>query len=227
MIQAVGDDHQRGYAIYEGVFTAEEMSALNSALAECDLPRSRAGSRHILSVPPIRALATDTRLVELATHWLGHPALPFKATLFDKSPSANWLVAWHQDTALPVEEQVETSGWGSWSHKQGVLYAHAPASALEQVIALRVHLDDSTTANGPLRVLAGSHVHGVLDDASVSVKAARAEVEECVAVKGSVVAMRPLLIHASSKATNDAPRRVLHIEYAASMEFGGLRLRIA
>jgi hypothetical protein len=28
--------------------------------------------------------------------------------------------------------------------------------------------------------------------------------------------MRPLLIHASSKSHSDRPRRVLHIEYAAS-----------
>ena len=30
------------------------------------------------------------------------PAQPFRATLFDKSASANWLVVWHQDTALPM-----------------------------------------------------------------------------------------------------------------------------
>jgi hypothetical protein len=35
--------------------------------------------------------------------------------------------------------------------------------------------------------------------------------------EGGVIAMRPLLIHASSKIVNDLPRRVLHIEYAQSM----------
>ena len=25
-------------------------------------------------------------------------AMPFRATLFDKSPMSNWLVAWHQDS---------------------------------------------------------------------------------------------------------------------------------
>ena len=33
------------------------------------------------------------------------PAQPFRATLFDKSASANWLVVWHQDTALPMRAQ--------------------------------------------------------------------------------------------------------------------------
>jgi hypothetical protein len=51
---------------------------------------------------------------------------------------------------------------GSVVPQGGVLHAIAPASALGQVIALRVHLDDSTAENGPLRVLPGTRVHGVL-----------------------------------------------------------------
>jgi hypothetical protein len=40
--------------------------------------------------------------------------------------------------------------------------------------------------------------------------------------------MRPLLIHASSKAETDAPRRVLHIEYAHSLDLKpGIRLAVA
>ena len=40
--------------------------------------------------------------------------------------------------------------------------------------------------------------------------------------------MRPLLIHASSKARSEAPRRVLHIEYAATFQLGpGLELAVA
>jgi hypothetical protein len=42
------------------------------------------------------------------------------------------------------------------------------------------------------------------------------------------VAMRPLVIHASSKSLVDAPRRVLHIEYAATSMFpDGHKLAIA
>ena len=49
-----------------------------------------------------------------------------------------------------------------------------------------------------------------------------------LAARGGVVAMRPLVIHASSKSRSQAQRRVLHIEYAAVKEFpGGLRLALA
>jgi len=49
-------------------------------------------------------------LLELARAILGRDAFPFRATLFDKSPTANWLVVWHQDTALPLRQHRETPG---------------------------------------------------------------------------------------------------------------------
>jgi hypothetical protein len=45
---------------------------------------------------------------------------------------------------------------------------------------------------------------------------------------GGVVVMRPLIIHASSKSSAHQPRRVLHLEYAASMEIApGMYLDVA
>jgi hypothetical protein len=78
-------------------------------------------------VPAVRELAADPRLIEIASQFVGPTAAPFRATLFDKSPTANWLVVWHQDTALPLRERITGPGWGPWSTKAGVLYAHAPA----------------------------------------------------------------------------------------------------
>lgn len=120
-----------------------------------------------MSDPAVASFADDPRLLALARDWLGPAALPYRATLFDKSPTANWLVVWHQDTALPLTARVDVPGWGPWSTKAGVLYAHAPASALEGVVALRIHLDDSSRDNGPLRVLPGTHTRGVLSDAAI------------------------------------------------------------
>jgi ectoine hydroxylase-related dioxygenase (phytanoyl-CoA dioxygenase family) len=169
--------------------------------------------------PGIRMIAQEERLLGMARAVLGNTAFPFRATLFVKSPDSNWLIAWHQDTALPLMEQREVPGWGPWSVKEGVTYAHAPASALNQVLALRLHLDDCDHANGPLRVLPGTHDMGVLSDDQVSRLGAERGAIECVVGKGGVVAMRPLIVHASSKSQSNEPRRVLHIEYAARMRF--------
>ena len=174
------------------------------------------------------ALARDERLLDIAREVVGDKALPFRATLFDKSRQGNWLVVWHQDTALPLLERREAAGWGPWSKKDGVVYAHAPATALAQVLALRVHLDDSNPDNGPLRVLPGTHNQGVLTDDAIQELASKVAPVACVADRGGVVAMRPLIVHASSKSKSEIPRRVLHIEYAACQKFDvGLELVLA
>jgi ectoine hydroxylase-related dioxygenase (phytanoyl-CoA dioxygenase family) len=112
--------------------------------------------------------------------------------------------------------------------KDGIVYAHAPSSALCQVVALRVHLDDCNAHNGPLRVLPRTHSQGVLSDEAIEQLARKIEPVNCIVPQGGVLAMRPLLIHASSKSQSEAPRRVLHIEYVASREIGtNLELAIA
>lgn len=217
-----------GFAIFSNVIRADELEELLATLASKTTSRSRAGIRHLMRNEHVCLLAHDRRLVTIAESELGREAFPFRATLFDKSSDANWLVAWHQDTALPLRAKNEAVGWGPWSIKDGIHYAHAPASALEQVLALRVHLDDSTTENGPLRILAGTHIRGVLSDDDVAQLVSNSNPIECTVSRGGVVAMRPLILHASSKSESFAPRRVLHIEYAApALVESGVQLAIA
>jgi ectoine hydroxylase-related dioxygenase (phytanoyl-CoA dioxygenase family) len=205
-----------GFAILPPVLSGDEVKRLLADMNESTLHRSRAGIRHALKHPAVADIANDGRILNIAKEILGADTLPFHATLFDKSPAANWLVMWHQDRALPIRERREVAGWGPWSVKEGVTYAHAPASALANVLALRVHLDHSTETNGPLRVLPGTHAMGILDDQAIHKLAEDIAPVECLVERGGVLAMRPLILHSSSKSTGTEPRRVLHIEYAAS-----------
>ena len=215
----------RGFEILPDVLTGADVSRLQGARFST---RSRAGARHLMAEPLIADLASDPRLLTIAANALGATPTPYRATLFDKSPSANWLVVWHQDTALPIRTRRDAAGWGPWSVKAGITYAHAPAQALESIVALRVHLDESAEDNGPLRVLPGSHRRGVLSEADIRQLAEITEPRECTVGRGGVIVMRPLLVHASSKSRSRRPRRVLHIEYAARPDVGdGLELAIA
>jgi ectoine hydroxylase-related dioxygenase (phytanoyl-CoA dioxygenase family) len=180
-----------------------------------------------MTAPAIAELARARCLLDLARMWVGPNAVPFRATLFEKSAGTNWLIPWHQDTALPLRSRFDAPGWGPWSEKAEVAYAHAPAWALERVVALRVHLDASGADNGPLRVLPGSHSAGVLTDDQVAAYVKEHEPRECLVERGGVLAMRPLLIHASSKARGDQPRRVLHIEYVDDLDLAaGIELAV-
>lgn len=206
---------QAGFAIVPGFLAPEIVDRFLREVHDLSPARSRAGIRHALRLAPVAALAQQREMIGLARSVLGEHAFPFRATIFDKSPESNWLVVWHQDTALPLKSRKELSGWGPWSVKDGIAYAHAPESALTQIVALRLSLDDSTVGNGPLRVLPRTHKLGLLDDDKIHEIASRTKAVECVASKGGVVMMRPLLIHGSSKSISDLPRRVLHIEYAS------------
>lgn len=180
-----------------------------------------------MRVPQVARLARLESLLGIARRWVGAGAVPFRATLFDKSGLRTWLVAWHQDAVLPLAARSESAEWGPWTMKQGVLHARAPAWALERVVALRIHLDDSGVDNGPLKVISGSHARGVLSPEEIRGLIREAAPETCLVRVGGVLAMRPLLVHASSKSTSRRPRRVIHIEYASSMDLApGIRLAL-
>jgi phytanoyl-CoA dioxygenase PhyH len=166
-LPAIGKRADDGYGITEAVIGRTEILNLLRALESSSLKRSLAGARHLMSESVVSDVANDVRLLTVARTFLGTNPIPYRATLFDKSSAQNWLVPWHQDTALPLCERRDIPGWGPWSVKAGVTYAHAPASMLSRIVALRLHFDDSRDDNGPLRVLPGTHVLGVLSDAEI------------------------------------------------------------
>lgn len=215
-----------GFHVFESVLSPRECDRLANELSAPS--PGRAGSRNLMSHPAVSSLAGDYRLLRLARHLLGADAVPFRATLFDKSTAANWHVLWHQDRALPLVNEVAGNEWGPWSTKCGVRYALAPRWALERVVALRIHLDASTEVNGPLRVIPGSHQLGVMTAAEISNIVNATACVPCLVGCGGVLAMRPLLLHSSSKITVEQRRRVLHIEYADRLDFGnGAHLCVA
>ncbi|HSQ24360.1 MAG TPA: phytanoyl-CoA dioxygenase family protein, partial [Pyrinomonadaceae bacterium] len=156
-------------------------------------------------------LAFDSRLLQLAADALGTTAAPFRATLFEKSGTVNWHVLWHQDRVLPLSRRFESGEWGPWTTKAGVLYALAPAWALKRVVALRIHLDASTSDNGPLEVFPDSHKAGILSEPEIRRMLSTRTPQTCLIGRGGILAMRPLLLHSSTKAHCDEPRRVIHI----------------
>jgi hypothetical protein len=112
---------KQGFAIVPEVLSRSEIARLDESFSRDPLPRSRAGMRHALRHPSVLAIARDPRLRAIAQEVLRCDPFPFRATLFDKSSVSNWLVVWHQDTALPLRERHEIPEWGPWSVKDGII----------------------------------------------------------------------------------------------------------
>lgn len=218
---------EQGFAIFPDVLSSQEIAGLVNESAFLPSGKGKAGVRHLLSHPSISAFAHHPPILATAKRLLGCDPIPFSATLFNKSADANWLIPWHQDTALPLREKRAMPGWVSWSVKEAVIYAHAPAEVLSQIVAIRIHLDDSNATNGALRVLPGTHNMGVLTDDEIHQCSTQIPDVTCTVASGGILAMRPLLVHSSSKAHLDVSRRVLHIQYSASTNFNEARLAVA
>lgn len=177
--------------------------------------------RNLLQVEAVRELCHSLQMRRLVEPVLGSDCFAVRGILFDKTPGANWKVPYHQDLSIAVRERIEVEGFGPWSQKASVTHVQPPVTVLEQMLSIRLHLDDCGEENGPLRVLPGSHRSGRLDAVSIQNLKNQAAPVKCLAQRGGVLLMRPLLLHASSSSQSLHPRRVVHLEWAASDLPGG------
>jgi hypothetical protein len=212
-----------GFAIVPAVFNAGEVERLTvdlgCALAEDEdgsSMRSRAGTvvaaRNVLELFPAAASVwRRSPLVELLSAVLGKDAGLVRVLFFDKPPDRTWSLAWHKDLTIAVRDnKLPSHTLTRPTTKAGVPHVEAARELLEQMLTLRIHLDDVTDENGPLRVVPGSHRTGketVASDREPAVIRARA---------GTVLAMRPLVSHSSGASLPGCVRhrRILHLEFA-------------
>ena len=209
-----------GYAMLPSKLPSRHLDVLTSAMeqlgATVDLG-ARGGVRDAFRLlPAVRRTAVSQPMWNLAEAVLGPGCAAVRAIVFDKTPGANWKVSWHQDLTIAVRERHEVPGFGPWSIKAGIVHVQPPVNILEQMLTLRLHLDSCGPSNGPVHVLPGSHRAGRLSGDGIDAWRTRAEAHVCVAERGEILAMRPLLLHASSPSTSPEHRRVIHIEYAAA-----------
>jgi hypothetical protein len=144
-----------------------------------------------------------------------------RGLLFNKVAEANWAVPWHQDLTIAVCERRDVPGFGPWSVKDGVVHVQPPDEVIACMMAVRIHLDDTDAENGALRVIPGSHNEGRLSAEAIGKWTRTRDAVTIEAPAGSVLLMRPHLLHASLAAKSPGQRRVIHLEYAAGeLPFG-------
>jgi hypothetical protein len=191
------------------MFDAGAMQVVEAALAETSHP----GARQMLQLAWCAALGERIRLQLVAAGLIAPDDVAVQCTCFEKSRDHNWLVAPHQDLSIPVAARVDHAALTGWSEKDGMLFVQPPLSVLERLVALRLHIDACGVDDGALKVVPGSHTRGRLQEADKA--QLRADLGEvlCPVDAGSGMALRPLLVHASSKATGHSRRRVLHFVF--------------
>ena len=209
-----------GFLIVDPLLSSEQVSAAEAALEA--LRVDSAGTRNLLGQPWCRNLVDWLREQPVLSGLLPPETVAVQCTLFEKSSERNWLVPPHQDLSIPVRQKVEGPDLSGWSEKEGVLYVQPPVEVLEQLVAVRIHIDECGPEHGPLRVVPGSHRRGRIAEKDISAVRQELGERECVVGRGGALILRPLLVHASSKATAPNRRRVLHFLFGPAALPSGL-----
>jgi hypothetical protein len=207
-----------GYAVVPYILTADECAGFASQVYLADA--ASGGTRCLLAQPWCAQLAARLRAHPALAEYIGAQRVAVQCTYFEKSAGRNWLVPVHQDLSIPVAGRVAEPALRGWSEKEGVTFVRAPLDVLQQLVAVRVHLDDCAEEDGPLRLVPGSHQRGMIsDDDAIALRKTGLKTV-CVAA-GAVLVLRPLLLHASSKGSGNGRRRVLHFVFGSrELPFG-------
>lgn len=198
-----------GWALVSTSVTPESLHELKEAI----FLEGSAGKRCLLDQAAVRGIALDLKHELIASGILPPSSVAIQAIAFDKTPGMNWKVAWHQDLMFPFARAVTAAGYELPSRKGEVDFARPPLSVLEDLLAVRLHLDDCDETNGPLRVCPGTHTRGFIPSGDCSQLVTKEGEHTCLAKEGEALLMRPLLLHASSQAIHPKHRRVLHLVY--------------
>lgn len=210
---------RNGYEILPALYTQDEVNQiLRSINTYADANQSSTDKtnlyaiRHVFQkIPNLKEAVFGPALTHVLNKLDGDNLFLIRAVYFDKPAESNWFVPFHQDLTIGVTHKAEVEGYKNWTFKQGCHYAQPPLRILENTITVRIHLDNTNASNGALHVVSGSHDEGVLDKTERDKRLSQSK--RCPVEKGGIMLMKPLLLHASKRATTSRQRRVLHLEF--------------
>lgn len=203
-----------GYSIRRAVVGEDQLTLFRE---EADRVAGEAGSSCVRHLRRRSELFDELAHSESIMSLLPPEMIAVRSILFDKNEKENWSVVWHQDLTIAVTSRIEVNGYGPWSMKDGFPHVQPTRRLLENMVTIRLHLDDTPSLNGALRVIPESHLLGKIPTIGVA-KHASAPETICECLAGDVLLMKPLILHASRRSESSSSqtqrRRVIHIEYA-------------
>jgi hypothetical protein len=223
----LADVERDGFTILPGVIAPAQVDSIVADLGRVlaartpqTMVQSDQGSvyaaRNLLTLwPPVAGVWRQSPLPEILATILGPDFGLVRVLFFDKPPDRTWSLPWHKDLIIAVQNnRLPSPRFGKPTTKAGVPHIEAPREVLDRMLTARIHLDDVTEENGPLKVLPGSHWAGKSMDCPENLPGS------ILVNRGDVLLIRPLVAHASGRSYPDTPRhrRILHLEFAADRE---------
>ena len=212
-----------GYCLVPSVFDQSTVEALREKIESANRTdiesalKSRGtvfAARNLIdSIPDLLASVDSPALRELLTQTLGADFGLVRALYFDKPSDRSWNLPLHKDLTIAVKDNsLPTTHFSKPTRKAGVDHVEASQTVLENMLTLRIHLDQVTESNGPLEVVPGSHQSGKQNEATPNDRV------KILCDAGDVLAMRPMLSHGSGHTDPEGNlrRRILHLEFCGT-----------
>ncbi len=207
---------EHGIEIEKQFVSTDIIDVIKQEVETSEISQSKHGIRNAeKKFLSINSLVQSSQFINKAKFILNDQPEIVRVIFFDKTPTKNWLVTWHQDKTIAVNSKAEISGWGSWSIKDGIHHVQPDINTLNKMITFRVHLDDANEQNGCLKVIPKTNNLGILSQQKINEITQQQTAFSCEVQAGDVVLMKPHILHSSSKSTNPNHRRVVHIEYSS------------
>jgi ectoine hydroxylase-related dioxygenase (phytanoyl-CoA dioxygenase family) len=201
-----------GYSIHRAVASEDQLALFRE---EAERVTGAAGTSCVRHLRRRSGLFDELAHSGALLSLLPPEMIPVRSILFDKNEKENWSVAWHQDVTIAVTSRVEVDGYSPWSMKDSLPHVQPPSELLDNMVTIRLHLDDTPAENGALRVIPKSHLLGKIPTNEVAEHTQNHNVI-CECLAGDVLLMKPLILHSSRRSEFPRQRRVVHIEYARS-----------
>lgn len=211
---------EQGFTIVENIYTKDEVTQILKVIDNIDNSKATfrksadlfAIRQFLKEVPATHSLIFNGNLTQLISQLFGQDFFVVKSIYFDKPETSNWYVPYHQDLTISVDKKVEIENFGPWTVKQNQFAVQPPIEILENIVTIRIHLDDTTENNGALRVIPKSHNQQIYRPEHIDWT--KETETTCCVKQGGVMIMKPLILHSSSRTTNHQKRRVIHIEFS-------------
>lgn len=211
---------EKGFTTVDNIYSDKEIEQILLTIDQADNDKETfrkssdlfAIRQFLKEIPETKNLVFNDNLKSLVKQLFGDNYFVVKSIYFDKPETSNWYVSYHQDLTISVDKKVELDNFGPWTTKQNQFAVQPPINILQNIYTIRIHLDDTDENNGALRVIPKSHLKKIYRPETIDWTT---ETEMTYKVsKGGIMIMKPLILHSSSRTTNNKKRRVIHIEFS-------------
>lgn len=211
---------ENGFTTVGNIYSDQEIEQILMTIEQADTTKETfrksadlfAIRQLLKEIPETTNLVFNENIKKIVRELFGKNYFIVKSIYFDKPETSNWYVSYHQDLTISVNKKVELENFGPWTTKQNQFAVQPPIDIMENIFTIRIHLDETDENNGALRVIPKSHLKKIYRPETIDWTT---ETETtCNVSKGGIMIMKPLILHSSSKTTNNKKRRVIHIEFS-------------